>query len=164
MKNKYILTGIILVIIGASLVLGGYYQIATEPKNTTVNHISGNEYASSKFNFSKNYILVIASSNNTSGLVSCGNFGTVTMSNLNNYTVKPDGNVDGEPFYSGLRGNYIFVEFHNNSTMQYNFMPLSQYHDITYSGYIAAAGIGLAGTGFITAFVSVMFGKLRRKR
>ena len=162
MKNKYVLTGIILVIIRASPALGGYHEIATEPGNTTVNHLSGNEYTPSEFNFSKSDILIMAPSTNTSGLVSCSNFSMVTPSNLNNYTVKPEGNIDGEPFYSGLNGNYIFVEFHNNATIYYNFMPLSQYHDITYSGYIAAAGIGLAGIGFITIFVSVMFRKLKR--
>ncbi len=163
MKNKYVLIGIILMVIGASLALGGYHEITTEPKSTSVLYISGNEYTSNKFNFSKNDILIIVASNSTSGLISCKNFSIVSQSNLNNYAAKPEGNIDGEPYYTGLNGSYIFVEFHENATMYYNFMPLSQYNDIEYSSYIAAGGIGLLGAGFIMLFVSVMFSKLKRR-
>ncbi len=163
MKNKYVVIGIILMVIGASLAVAGYYEITTEPKSTTVNYIGGNEYTSSKFNFSKNDILIIVPSNNTSGLISYSNVSIVTSLNINNYTVKPSGNIDGEPYYTGLTGNYIFVEFHNNATMYYDFMPLSEYNLITDSSYIAAAGIGLLGAGFIMFFVTIMFKKLRKK-
>jgi len=150
-------------VIGASLAASGYYGITTEPKSTYVDYIGENEYISSTFNFSKNDILIIVPSNDTSGLISYSNFNKVTASNINNYTVKPSGNMDGEPYYTGLTGNYIFVEFHSNATMYYNFMPLSEYNLITDSSYIAAAGIGLLGAGFIMFFVTIMFRKLRRK-
>lgn len=150
-------------VIGASLAASGYYEIATEPKSTDVSYIGDNEYTSTIFNFSKNDILIIVPSNNTSGLVSCSNFNVVTSSNISNYAVKPSGNIDGEPYYTGLKGDYIFIEFHSNATMYYNFMPLSKYNLITDSSYIAAAGIGLLGAGFIMFFVTIMFRKLRRK-
>jgi hypothetical protein len=165
-----VLVGIILIIIGVSLVLPGIFIITGEPSGNTVNEYSSHVYTSPVFNFSRNKVLIMISSDNTSaGLVSCSRFtdkaAQLNKTNIGNYTVKPTKYIDGEPLYANLNGSYKYVVITDKSpALNYNFISQSELKNVTYASYIAATGALLTGSGIILAMVTVLFRKINARK
>jgi len=167
MVKKKVIVGIVLIILGVSLVLGGVLTIVGEPSSSEVKTYSTDVYTSTPMNFSNNMVLLMVSSDNSSaGLVSCTNLtSNLNSSNIHNYTVTPAKYIDGEPYYADLHGTYKYVVITDKKpTMDYNFITSSEFAKVTDASYVAAAGALLAGSGFIIAMVTILFGKINARK
>ncbi len=169
MVRARILIGIVLIIIGLAMVATSVALIESEPSSSSVNHYSGDIYTSQTFNFSNNKVLFMVPSDNNSGLISYStlikNSSKLNSSNIENFSVKPVKDIDGAPFYTNLTGKYVYVSIASATpTMEYNFVSVSEFNDVSYASYIGAGGAVLLGTGFILVFITLMFNKLNSKK
>jgi hypothetical protein len=170
MVSKKVIVGIILILIGIPLVLGGILTIAGEPSGNTVKEYNNNIYTTPLFNFSSNMVLmIVSSSNSSSGLVNYSNFHTYASSfnssNIKNYTVAPTKYIDGEPYYTNLKGEYIYVAITDKKpTIDYNFVKSSEIVMVTDASYFAAAGTLFLGSGIIITMVTILFRKINARK
>ena len=116
MKNKGIIIGLILIIIGIILVSSGYYGITKLPEKNSISEVnSGNEYITEKFNFTKNDELIVIANSNDSGLIKESNLSEISQNNLTKYTITPSKTSNDTFYFSNISGNYVFVIFSNKT-------------------------------------------------
>ncbi len=170
MVSRKVLVGIILIIAGIALIIPGIVVITSEPSGNTVLSYSSNIYTSPEFNFTKDKVLIMVSSDTAAaGLVNCTDFhvhaGAFNSSNIHNYTVVPSKYIDGEPMYENLSGSYKYVVISSSKpTLDYNFIQRSEIVNVTDASYMAAAGALLTGSGVIITMVTILFGKINSRK
>ena len=156
MKQRTVVIGIIVVIVGGVMLVGGAIgALGSITIHTSFTQLHPGEYVSAEIMLNRTSNLLVSSPAASGGIVSAQDLSLVNFANLNTYAIPYNASAVGNNVYRSLIGDYYYVAF-SSSQPNTKIVATPQGSLVLAYGLLAVLGVVVAVGGIVVVIVGVL--------